>query len=109
MGGIFGGGGGPSVAQQLQQIATIQAIQAANQPPPPPPQLPMMPYQQSAAAMEAARNSFAAGLRGQEADILGGERKKKNRLGANAPAAEGAAQAPDAAPATDSYSNKMLG
>lgn len=91
----------------LQDIATIQAINAANTPPPPAPTpLPIMPYQASPAAAEAARNKFAEGLKGQEADILGGAKKKNKLAAAGGEAAVGDSAA---APQTDSYSQTKLG
>lgn len=106
-------GGGSSAASALQTAATINAINAANSasiaPPPAPMQAPRMPYMPSMQAQETARNSFAAGLQGQQADILGGSNKKKNRLAA-APDATAMAEADTAAaPAADTFTANRLG
>lgn len=113
--GKSSGGGGSSA---LQTIATINAINAANAAssqmaanPAPSPSAPptVAPYTQSQAAIEATRNKFAEGLKGQEADILGGN-KKKNKLAAGAQAGDATAPATDvAAQTTDTYGSTKLG
>ena len=111
--GKSSGGGGSSA---LQTIATINAINAANaasnnMSAPPTPSAPptVAPYTQSQAAIEATRNKFAEGLKGQEADILGGN-KKKNKLAAGAQPGDTTAPATDvAAQTTDTYGSTKLG
>lgn len=108
MGKSSGGGGGSA----LQTLATINAINAANSSTPAPaPTAPpsVAPYTQSQAAIEATRNKFAEGLKGQEADILGGN-KKKNKLSAGSQPGDAAAPATDiATQTTDTFSSTKLG
>lgn len=132
--------GGASQAQQLQQVAQIQAAQqqadagaraqaaaaaAASAYKPGTPQgstaPAAMPYMPSPQAMEAARNTFNARLRGQEASILGGaneedkgltqeerDRRRKNKL-TSADTAAASTQTAAAASPANTYTGTTLG